>query len=62
MIPALDMVESQWYLRFVVDGRVYFVFIVSKNLQKSSAIQNISVILEDFITSLFIRGLRERLK
>ena len=54
MISALDMVESRWYLRFVVDGRVYFVIIVSKNLQKSSAIQNISITLFSVIIAIIV--------
>ena len=55
MISVLDMVESRWYLRFVVDGRVYFAIIVSKNLQKSSAIQNISITLFSVIIAIIVR-------
>ena len=55
MISALDMVESRWYLRFVVDGRVYFAIIVSKNLQKSSAIQNIAITLFSVIIAIIVR-------
>ena len=43
MISALDMVESRWYLRFVAGLSVYFAIMASKNLQKSSAIQNNSI-------------------
>ena len=40
MTSAFDIVELGWY--FLVGFSVYFAVIASKNLQKSSAIQNIS--------------------
>ena len=42
---AFDMVESRWYERLFSLFSVYFAVILSKNLQKSSAIQNNSVTL-----------------
>lgn len=39
----------------MVDGRVYFAIIVSKNLQKSSAIQNIAITLFSVIIAIIVR-------
>ena len=40
IISAFDIVDSRWYLRFKLLFMVYFSIMASKNLQKSSAIQN----------------------
>jgi hypothetical protein len=45
MTSALESVPERWYLCFLGVGIVYFAIIESKNLQKSSAIQKISVTL-----------------
>ena len=52
MISALDMVESRWYLCFALGLKVYFAVIASKNLQKSSAIQNNSITLLSVIIAI----------
>ena len=49
-ISAFDMVNSRWYLRLVLLFIVYFPIWASKTLQKSSAIQKISVTLSSLIT------------
>ena len=51
---AFDIVESRWYFLFPLGFSVYFAVIVSKNLQKSSAIQNISVTLSSVIIAIFV--------
>ncbi len=45
MTSDLESVPERWYLCFLGVGIVYFAIIESKNLQKSSAIQKISVTL-----------------
>ena len=42
------------YFLFPVGFSVYFAVIASKNLQKSSAIQNISVTLSSVIIAIFV--------
>ena len=54
MTSAFDIVELRWYFLFPVGFSVYFAVIASKNLQKSSAIQNISVILSSVIIAVFV--------
>ena len=49
MTSALESVPERWYLCFLGVGIVYFAIIESKNLQKSSAIQKISVTLSSVI-------------
>ena len=51
---AFDIVEFRWYFLFPVGFSVYFAVIASKNLQKSSAIQNISVTLSSVIIAIFV--------
>ena len=53
---AFDIVELRWYILFLVGFSVYFVVIASKNLQKSSAIQNIYVTLDRIATILYTRA------
>ena len=48
------VVELRWYFLFPVGFSVYFAVIASKNLQKSSAIQNISVTLSSVIIAIFV--------
>ena len=54
MTSAFDIVESRCYFLFPVGFSVYFATIASKNLQKSSAIQNISVTLSSVIIAIFV--------
>ena len=54
MTSAFDIVELRWYFLFPVGLSVYFAVIASKNLQKSSAIQNISVTLALVIIAIFV--------
>ena len=54
MTSAFDIVEFRWYFLFPIGFSVYFAIIASKNLQKSSAIQNISVILSSVIIAIFV--------
>ena len=51
---AFDIVELRWYFLFPVGFSVYFTVIASNNLQKSSAIQKISVILSSVIIAIFV--------
>ena len=53
MISAFDMRLSRWYLRFLSALNVYFAICASKTLQKSSAIQKISVTLSSVIIAKF---------
>ena len=53
MISAFDMRLLRWYLRFPSDLNVYFAICASKTLQKSSAIQKISVTLSSVIIAKF---------
>ena len=54
MTSAFDIVKLRWYFLFPVGFSAYFVVIASKNLQKSSAIQNISVTLASVIIAIFV--------
>ena len=54
MTSAFDMVESRWYFLLLTGFSVYFAIIASKNLQKSSAIQNISVTLSSVIIAIIV--------
>ena len=54
MTSAFDIVELRWYFLFPVGFSVYFTVIASNNLQKSSAIQKISVILSSVIIAIFV--------
>ena len=54
MTSAFDIVELRWYFLFPVGFSVYFVIIASNNLQKSSAIQKISVVLSLVIIAIFV--------
>ena len=53
-ISAFDMVNSRWYLRLVLLFIVYFPIWASKTLQKSSAIQKISVTLSSVIIAIIV--------
>lgn len=48
------MIEARWYERFIIGLSVYFDTIASKNLQKSSAIQNNSVTLLSVIIAIVV--------
>ena len=54
MTSAFDIVELRWYFLFPIGFSVYFAVIASNNLQKSSAIQKISVILSSVIIAIFV--------
>ena len=54
IISAFDMVNSRWYLRLVLLFMVYFPIWASKTLQKSSAIQKISVTLSSVIIVIIV--------
>ena len=54
MISAFDMMELRWEERFTVLLNVYFATILSKNLQKSSAIQNNSITLSSVIIAIIV--------
>lgn len=48
------MVDSWLYLRFLAGFSVYFAIMTSKNLQKSSAIQNNSITLLSVIMAIIV--------
>lgn len=54
MISIFDMVEQCPYGRFMVCLSVYFTIRTSKNLQKSSAIQNNSITLSSVIVAIIV--------
>ena len=54
IISAFDIVDSRWYLRFKLLFMVYFSIWASKTLQKSSAIQKISVTLSSVIIAIIV--------
>ena len=54
IIYALYMVDSWLYLRFLAGFSVYFAIMTSKNLQKSSAIQNNSITLLSVIMAIIV--------
>ena len=54
IISDFDIGPFRWYFRFLLQLSLYFIIMVSKNLQKSSSIQNISLILSSMIIAKFI--------
>lgn len=54
MISIFDMVEQCPYGRFMICLSVYFTIRTSKNLQKSSAIQNNSITLPSVIVAIIV--------
>lgn len=54
MISIFDMVEQCPYGRFMICLSVYFTIRTSKNLQKSSAIQNNSITLSSVIVAIIV--------
>ena len=54
IVSAFDMVEAQCYVRFIRGSSVYFEIIASKNLQKSSAIQNDPTTLLSVIIAIIV--------
>ena len=56
IISVFDRVEARWYVCFVRGFSVYFAIIASKNLQKSSAIQNNSISFLSVIIAIIVRN------
>lgn len=54
MISIFDMLGQCPYGRFMICLSVYFTIITSKNLQKSSAIQNNSITLSSVIVAIIV--------